>query len=120
MHAATAPPCARTGHADQDSFISKTHSERLVAAYAGDKELVAFDGDHNSHRPHFFYASVLSFLHSVLQVGLLPCFSLHFFTCWLRLAAVRVSEAVRLLLSTLFLWGCFWLSGCCFLALTLL
>lgn len=57
------------GHAEQDSFISRAHSERLHAAYAGDKNLVTFDGDHNSHRPAFFYASVLIFLHNVLQIA---------------------------------------------------
>ena len=44
------------------------HSERLLAAYAGDKNLVAFDGDHNSPRPEFFYDSALTFLLGALRV----------------------------------------------------
>ena len=30
--------------------------------------MVTFEGDHNSHRPQFFYASVLIFLHNVLRM----------------------------------------------------
>ena len=55
------------GHADGDTFVNKRHSERLHAAYAGDKNLIMFDGDHNSVRPQFFYSSALIFLHNVLQ-----------------------------------------------------
>ncbi|CAK0787805.1 hypothetical protein CVIRNUC_011027 [Coccomyxa viridis] len=56
------------GHAEQDTFVSKAHSERLHKAYAGDKNLITFEGDHNSHRPQFFYSSVLIFLSTVLQL----------------------------------------------------
>ena len=48
--------------------MSKAHSERLHKAYAGDKNLITFEGDHNSHRPQFFYSSVLIFLSTVLQL----------------------------------------------------
>lgn len=56
------------GHSEQDSFINKAHSEKLHKAYAGDKNLILFEGDHNSHRPQFFYASALIFLNTVLQI----------------------------------------------------
>ena len=56
------------GHAEQDTFVSKAHSEKLHKAYAGDKNLITFEGDHNSHRPQFFYTSVLFFLKTVLQM----------------------------------------------------
>ncbi len=56
------------GHSEQDSFISKAHSQKLHAAYAGDKNLIMFEGDHNSYRPQFFYASALIFLNTVLQI----------------------------------------------------
>lgn len=56
------------GHSEQDSFISKVHSQKLHKAYAGDKNLIMFEGDHNSHRPQFFYASALIFLNTVLQI----------------------------------------------------
>ena len=59
---------AAAGHADHDSFVAKAHSEKLHAAYAGDKNLITFEGDHNSHRPAFFYNSVLFFLKAVLQL----------------------------------------------------
>lgn len=57
-----------TGHSENDSFISKVHSQKLHKAYAGDKNLIMFEGDHNSHRPQFFYASALIFLNTVLQI----------------------------------------------------
>ncbi len=57
----------RAGHADRDSFIGLHHSQRLFAAYAGDKNLVTFGGDHNSHRAPFFYSSAVIFLHAALQ-----------------------------------------------------
>ena len=38
------------GHATEDTFVGKHHSERLVAAYAGDKNFITFRGDHNSVR----------------------------------------------------------------------
>ena len=43
---ACAPDCA--GHAKEDTFVNKHHSERLFAAHAGDKNFITFDGDHNS------------------------------------------------------------------------
>ncbi|KAK9790555.1 hypothetical protein WJX73_002562 [Symbiochloris irregularis] len=55
------------GHAEKDTFISANHTRRLHEAYAGDKELVIFDGDHNTVRPQHFYSSVLMFLHAALR-----------------------------------------------------
>jgi hypothetical protein len=46
--AAFAP--ALFGHAAGDAFIAPHHSALLHAAYAGEKELVSFEGDHNSPR----------------------------------------------------------------------
>merc|ERR1712113_358572 len=37
-------------HARQDNLVSPSHSRQLYEAYAGDKELVTVDGDHNSER----------------------------------------------------------------------
>jgi hypothetical protein len=48
------PPNTHTwhaGHARDDTFIARRHSELLVAAYGGDKEFVTFSGDHNSGEP---------------------------------------------------------------------
>ena len=35
-------------HASEDTFVGKHHSEQLAAAYAGDKNIVLVEGDHNS------------------------------------------------------------------------
>lgn len=61
------PALFATGNSDD--FIQPHHSEELHAAYAGDKNLVKFEGDHNSQRPHFFYDSVVIFFHNTLQVS---------------------------------------------------
>ncbi|GLI64354.1 hypothetical protein VaNZ11_007594 [Volvox africanus] len=54
------------GHAIGDTFIRISHAEALHEAYAGEKELLRFDGDHNSKRPEFFYNSVSNFWHRAL------------------------------------------------------
>ncbi|GLC45387.1 hypothetical protein PLESTB_000623600 [Pleodorina starrii] len=56
------------GHATGDTFIRITHAEALHEAYAGDKNLIRFEGDHNSRRPEFFYNSVSIFWHNTLQL----------------------------------------------------
>jgi hypothetical protein len=53
LHVLLAQACLRfgfPGHATEDTFVGKHHSERLVAAYAGDKNFITFRGDHNSVR----------------------------------------------------------------------
>jgi hypothetical protein len=54
-----------------DDFILPHHSEKLHDAYAGDKNFVKFEGDHNSPRPDFFFNSVVIFFHNTLQVSVL-------------------------------------------------
>lgn len=55
-------------HGERDAFIVPSHSEQLHAAYAGDKNFVRFDGDHNSERPTFLYNSAVIFLRQTLMV----------------------------------------------------
>jgi len=55
-------------HGEGDNFIRPSHSEQLHDAYAGDKNLVLFDGDHNSQRPDFFFSSAVIFLRQTLGV----------------------------------------------------
>lgn len=55
------------GHAKGDKFIQPHHSDLLSKAYAGDKNIIKFDGDHNSARPQFYYDSVSIFFHNVLH-----------------------------------------------------
>ena len=43
-------------------------SKRLHELYAGDKNLILVEGDHNSNRPAFMFASVGIFLANTLQV----------------------------------------------------
>ncbi|KAK7332263.1 hypothetical protein VNO80_29013 [Phaseolus coccineus] len=58
---------ALLGHAIEDDFIRPHHSDRILEAYKGDKNIIKFDGDHNSPRPQFYFDSVNIFFHNVLQ-----------------------------------------------------
>ena len=51
-----------------DDFINKRHSEEIHAKYAGDKNMIVVEGDHNSPRPKFMFDSVSIFLQTCLQI----------------------------------------------------
>lgn len=51
-----------------DSFISNHHSDLLHANYAGDKFILAVDGDHNEARPPSMHVFVRRFLQRYMQV----------------------------------------------------
>jgi pimeloyl-ACP methyl ester carboxylesterase len=53
---------------EHDDFINKHHSEQIYARYAGDKNLIIVEGDHNSPRPKFMFDSVSIFLQTCLQI----------------------------------------------------
>ncbi|XVF38118.1 hypothetical protein REPUB_Repub20aG0070900 [Reevesia pubescens] len=55
------------GHAIDDDFIRPHHSDRIFEAYVGDKNIIKFEGDHNSPRPQFYFDSINIFFHNVLQ-----------------------------------------------------
>ncbi|XP_071716104.1 uncharacterized protein [Rutidosis leptorrhynchoides] len=55
------------GHAGDDDFIQPHHSDRIYEAYMGDKNIIKFEGDHNSPRPQFYFDSINIFFHNVLQ-----------------------------------------------------
>lgn len=55
------------GHAIDDDFIRPLHSDRIYDAYVGDKNIIKFEGDHNSPRPQFYFDSINIFFHNVLQ-----------------------------------------------------
>ncbi|KAJ4956604.1 hypothetical protein NE237_013387 [Protea cynaroides] len=55
------------GHAIDDDFILPEHSDRIYEAYVGDKNIIKFEGDHNSPRPQFYFDSITIFFHNVLQ-----------------------------------------------------
>lgn len=55
------------GHGKEDTFIGLHHSEKLFLAHGADsKNFVAFEGDHNSPRPDYWYENGLTFLLSTL------------------------------------------------------
>ncbi|CAI9087081.1 OLC1v1021062C3 [Oldenlandia corymbosa var. corymbosa] len=60
------------GHAKDDKFIQPHHSDLIFESYAGDKNIIKFDGDHNSSRPQFYYDSVSIFFYNVLHPPKLP------------------------------------------------
>jgi pimeloyl-ACP methyl ester carboxylesterase len=53
---------------EHDDFIKKHHSEDLHSKYAGDKNLIIVEGDHNSPRPKFMFDSASIFLQTCLQI----------------------------------------------------
>ncbi|XP_044462687.1 uncharacterized protein LOC123193684 isoform X1 [Mangifera indica] len=55
------------GHANEDKFIQPHHSDDIFNSYAGDKNIINFNGDHNSCRPQFYYDSVSIFFFNVLH-----------------------------------------------------
>ncbi|CAI9771017.1 unnamed protein product [Fraxinus pennsylvanica] len=55
------------GHAVDDDFIQPHHSDRIFDAYVGDKNIIKFEGDHNSPRPQFYFDSISIFFNNVLQ-----------------------------------------------------
>ena len=56
-------------HGSEDSFISPHHSQDLHDKYAGDKNIILVEGDHNSHRPEFCNDSITIFITNLLNVG---------------------------------------------------
>ncbi|MCO5591029.1 hypothetical protein L7F22_045005 [Adiantum nelumboides] len=55
------------GHAKGDVFVPPHHADLIHRVYAGDKNIIKFEGDHNSSRPQFYYDSVTIFFHNVLS-----------------------------------------------------
>jgi len=55
-------------HGKDDAFIKSHHSADLHERYAGDKNLVVVDGDHNTARPRFLFDSAGIFLQTCLQI----------------------------------------------------
>ena len=53
-----------------DNFIPPAHTQELFDMYAGDKNIVFSDGDHNSSRPKFLHDSISIFFLNTLQVDL--------------------------------------------------
>ena len=56
----------------EDTFIVPTHTQALYEKYAGDKNLVLVEGDHNSPRPQYFLDSVGIFFYNTLMCVTLP------------------------------------------------
>ncbi|GFP94137.1 uncharacterized protein yqkd, partial [Phtheirospermum japonicum] len=63
------------GHAKDDKFIQPRHSDSIFKSYAGDKNIIKFEGDHNSSRPQFYYDSVSIFFYNVLRPPRPPSYS---------------------------------------------
>eukprot|EP00358_Blepharisma_japonicum_P002893 CAMPEP_0202948700 /NCGR_PEP_ID=MMETSP1395-20130829/14295_1 /ASSEMBLY_ACC=CAM_ASM_000871 /TAXON_ID=5961 /ORGANISM="Blepharisma japonicum, Strain Stock R1072" /LENGTH=206 /DNA_ID=CAMNT_0049651013 /DNA_START=446 /DNA_END=1066 /DNA_ORIENTATION=+ len=57
-----------------DTFINPRHTQILYEKYAGDKNLIMVDGDHNSMRPQFLLDSAAIFFYNTLQCDQLPPF----------------------------------------------
>jgi len=55
---------------EHDDFVAAHHSRAIHAKYAGDKNLVMVEGDHNSPRPRFLFDSAAIFLQTYMDVPL--------------------------------------------------
>jgi pimeloyl-ACP methyl ester carboxylesterase len=55
---------------EEDDFIPPSHSEKIHNLYAGDKNIIIVEGNHNSLRPRFMLDSVSIFLVHCLQVNI--------------------------------------------------
>jgi pimeloyl-ACP methyl ester carboxylesterase len=53
---------------EHDDFIKKRHAEAIYEKYAGDKNIIIVEGDHNSPRPKFMFDSASIFLQTCLQI----------------------------------------------------
>merc|ERR1719223_1720382 len=47
---------------EHDDFINPKHSRQIHDRYAGDKNIILVEGDHNSPRPKFMFDSASIFL----------------------------------------------------------
>ncbi len=54
-------------HAKDDTFVDKHHCKDLSEVYAGDKNVIYVDGNHNSSRPRYFRDSAAIFFFNTLQ-----------------------------------------------------
>ena len=54
-------------HANGDNFVDKHHCKDLSDVYAGDKNVVYVEGNHNSTRPKYFRDSAAIFFYNTLQ-----------------------------------------------------
>lgn len=66
-----APTCfmpALFATAHDDVLVRPHHSRLIFDAFAGDKNLVTFEGDHNEMRPGFFLDSAAIFFTNVLRI----------------------------------------------------
>uniref|UniRef100_A0A7S2J0W2 Serine aminopeptidase S33 domain-containing protein n=1 Tax=Haptolina brevifila TaxID=156173 RepID=A0A7S2J0W2_9EUKA len=52
----------------EDILVRPHHSQQIYDGYAGDKNVVKFEGDHNDIRPGFFQDSACIFLKQVLMI----------------------------------------------------
>lgn len=57
-----------------DDFVRPYHGESMYDKYAGDKNIIKVEGDHNSERPYFMLDSVSIFFYTILQCEFLPQF----------------------------------------------
>lgn len=53
---------------EHDDFINPKHSRQIHDRYAGDKNIILVEGDHNSPRPKFMFDSASIFLQTCLQI----------------------------------------------------
>jgi len=58
--------------AKNDDFVRPYHTDLLHKKYAGEKNFILVEGDHNSDRPQFFMDSASIFFYNTLGLDILP------------------------------------------------
>ncbi|RZR73577.1 hypothetical protein BHM03_00025905, partial [Ensete ventricosum] len=91
------------GHASDDIFIQPHHSDLIYEAYAGDKNIIKFEGDHNSSRPQFYYDSVSIFFYNVLQPPQIPSSCTSNFQRYYDLGELKAGAGTDEVISCIFL-----------------
>ncbi|CAM8996521.1 unnamed protein product [Rhodiola kirilowii] len=55
------------GHAIGDNLVRPHHSDRIFDAYAGEKNIIKFEGGHNTPRPLCYFNAASKFFQKVMQ-----------------------------------------------------
>ena len=59
---------SRLSETEGEAYVARQQVEEIFEKYAGDKNIIIVEGDHNSPRPKFMFDSASIFLQTCLQI----------------------------------------------------